>query len=52
MILSGLWWVIRMRLERMTGCLEGSCSIQLSYRTIVFAEYSEGLTASGIFLIW
>ena len=25
--------VIRMRLERMTVCLEGRCSIQLSYRT-------------------
>ena len=28
--------VIRMRLERMTVCLEGRCSIQLSYRTIFF----------------
>ena len=27
------FWVIRMRLERMTVCLEGRCSIQLSYRT-------------------
>ncbi len=27
--------VIRMRLERMTVCLEGRCSIQLSYRTIL-----------------
>ena len=26
-------FVIRMRLERMTVCLEGRCSIQLSYRT-------------------
>jgi hypothetical protein len=26
--------VIRPRLERGTDCLEGSCSIQLSYRTI------------------
>ena len=26
-------YVIRMRLERMTVCLEGRCSIQLSYRT-------------------
>ncbi len=26
--------VIRMRLERMTVCLEGRCSIQLSYRTL------------------
>ena len=24
-----------MRLERMTVCLEGRCSIQLSYRTIL-----------------
>ncbi len=28
-------YVIRMRLERMTVCLEGRCSIQLSYRTII-----------------
>ncbi len=28
-------FVIRMRLERMTVCLEGRCSIQLSYRTII-----------------
>ncbi len=26
--------VIRARLERATYCLEGNCSIQLSYRTI------------------
>ena len=37
---EALWYlgcdpeVIRMRLERMTVCLEGRCSIQLSYRTI------------------
>lgn len=30
--------VIRMRLERMTVCLEGRCSIQLSYRTILFCS--------------
>ena len=29
-------FVIRMRLERMTVCLEGRCSIQLSYRTLGF----------------
>lgn len=32
--LTGCLCVIRMRLERMTVCLEGRCSIQLSYRTI------------------
>ena len=32
---SSLFHVIRMRLERMTVCLEGRCSIQLSYRTIL-----------------
>ncbi len=30
-----LLWVIRTRFERVTDCLEGSCSIQLSYRTII-----------------
>ncbi len=30
--------VIRPRLERGTVCLEGRCSIQLSYRTIVNAK--------------
>ena len=29
--------VIRTRFERVTVCLEGRCSIQLSYRTIVLA---------------
>ncbi len=29
-------FVIRMRLERMTVCLEGRCSIQLSYRTHLY----------------
>ncbi len=31
---NDLPYVIRPRLERGTDCLEGSCSIQLSYRTI------------------
>ena len=30
--------VIRARLERATYCLEGSCSIQLSYRTTIRCE--------------
>lgn len=34
-----LKFVIRMRLERMTVCLEGRCSIQLSYRTIFPAAW-------------
>ena len=34
----GDFFVIRMRLERMTVCLEGRCSIQLSYRTILFCS--------------
>ena len=31
--MNRMFKVIRMRLERMTVCLEGRCSIQLSYRT-------------------
>ena len=31
--------VIRTRFERVTVCLEGRCSIQLSYRTIFHAAY-------------
>jgi hypothetical protein len=34
-------FVIRIGFEPMTYCLEGSCSIQLSYRTkIMFTEYN------------
>ena len=32
-------FVIRTRFERVTDCLEGSCSIQLSYRTIIYIGY-------------
>ena len=31
--MASLFWVIPLRLERKTYCLEGSCSIQLSYGT-------------------
>ena len=34
---SSLLYVIRRGFEPRTDCLEGSCSIQLSYRTIIFA---------------
>ena len=41
-------FVIRMRLERMTVCLEGRCSIQLSYRTnlLRLQSYTEFLIFS------
>ena len=48
--------VIRIGLEPMTYCLEGSCSIQLSYRTIslnsaakivLFLEKSRQITEGG-----
>lgn len=39
LLLFALKFVIRMRLERMTVCLEGRCSIQLSYRTIFSAAW-------------
>ncbi len=41
---EALWYlgcdpeVIRTRFERVTVCLEGRCSIQLSYRTIALAS--------------
>ena len=41
-------FVIPMRLERMTYCLEGSCSIQLSYGTIMFVPL-EGVEPSRNF---
>ena len=38
-LVSSCWvMVIRLGLEPKTYCLEGSCSIQLSYRTIVFTN--------------
>ena len=44
--------VIRMRLERMTVCLEGRCSIQLSYRTIFHAAYVVRLRFASAKLIF
>ena len=39
MLVSSCWvLVIRLGLEPKTYFLEGSCSIQLSYRTIVFTN--------------
>ena len=35
-------FVIRRGFEPRTDCLEGSCSIQLSYRTIIFAGANIG----------
>ena len=35
------FFVIRLRFERRTHSLEGCCSIQLSYRTIVFKSVAK-----------
>ena len=44
--------VIRMRLERMTVCLEGRCSIQLSYRTYLGLLFCKGTLLIGIVQIF
>ena len=44
--------VIRMRLERMTVCLEGRCSIQLSYRTDLVLSLCKGTLLIGILQIF
>ena len=44
--------VIRMRLERMTVCLEGRCSIQLSYRTYLVLSLCKGTLLIGILQIF
>ena len=55
---EALWYlgcdpeVIRMRLERMTVCLEGRCSIQLSYRTYLVLSLCKGTLLIGILQIF
>ena len=50
--MNRMFKVIRMRLERMTVCLEGRCSIQLSYRTYLGLLFCKGTLLIGIVQIF